>query len=236
MMIQTQANKYLIQRLGRELRRYVSSTTYTPRILNIGAAKTIYIEDDLSSDGCVYVADRIDVDDCTVTHPYIRQCWKCSVESMDPVNSQQYDFAIANWVLEHVSDLNNASREIYRILKPSGKLIAAVPNPAAPEFLFARLTPFWVHKIIRGQNADADETYHTYHTCYAYDSIKQLLEIFKQAGFREIEIKYFPTIESYVSRFPFLNFSGKLYDNIISSLKIKPLMGHVCVLFEKPST
>lgn len=234
-MKQTHANKYLIQRIGGELRQCVSSTGHTPRILNIGAAKTIYIEDDLSSDGCVYVADRIDVDDCAVTHPHIRECWKCSVESMRPVKSQRYDFAIANWVLEHVPDLSKAAGEMHRILKPSGKLITAVPNPAAPEFLFARLTPLWIHKMIRGQNHDEDETYHTYHTCYAYDSIKQLLEIFKRAGFREIEIKYFPTIESYVSRFPFLSFPGKLYDNIISSLKIKPLMGHVCILFEKPS-
>ena len=44
---------------------------FTPRIMNIGASKEVFIEDILNDAGCNYIADRIDIDDCRVLHPSI---------------------------------------------------------------------------------------------------------------------------------------------------------------------
>lgn len=227
-MKQSDANKYLIQKLI-ELLQAQKPFNNESRIINIGASKEVFIENSLSDAGCHYVADRVDINNCSVNHSSIDNCWKCSVESMQPANSQQYDLAFANWVLEHVPDLGKASKEIYRILKPSGQFITTVPSPSSPEFTMAKFTPLWFHKMIRGKEANAWET------CYSYSTIKAFIGIFKQAGFQEMEIKYFPSVELYTHRFPLLNVIGKAYDKVISSLKINSLMGHVCVVFEKKS-
>ena len=229
MLQPSHANKYLIQALITELHNRQSVSNHTPRIMNIGGSKKVFFEDNLTNAHCNYIADRIDIEDCTVTHQHIEKCLKCSVESMHPINSDQYDLVFANWVLEHVSDLNVASKEINRILKPAGKFYATIPNPAAPEFLFAKLTPLWIHKMMRGRDVDAWETY------YAYSNIKEVIMIFKNTGLKLLEVKYFPAIDIYLARFPMLGFMGSLYANIISKLNIRPLLGHTCIVFEKPS-
>ena len=146
---------------------------------------------------------------------------------MSPLDSNKYQIAFANWVLEHVSDLNKVSIEIFRILKPSGIFITTVPNTTSLEILLSKWTPLWFHKIIRGNAA--------WKTHYAYSNIRKFIEIFESAGFRVVEIKYFPFIEAYLSLFPLLRILGKLYDKIISCIDIKRLMSNVCLTFEKPS-
>jgi ubiquinone/menaquinone biosynthesis C-methylase UbiE len=45
-----------------------------------------------------------------------------------PCDSEQYDYAMLNEVLEHVPDERVALREVYRILKPGGMLFVFSPN------------------------------------------------------------------------------------------------------------
>jgi SAM-dependent methyltransferase len=226
---QTFAEKYLIQSLVREIQDRKSASGNSPHIINIGASRKIFFENTLSNAGCDFTTDRVDIDDCKVLHQSVNQCWQCSVESMHPVDSKQYDLAFASWVLEHVSNLKNASQEIFRILKPAGKFIASIPNPKAPEFFLSKRTPLRFHKVIRGKAANAWETH------YNYRNIKELVDIFNQAGFRKVEIKYFPATKYYLSKFPVFNVLSKFYDRFINYLKIRPIMGHVCLVLEKPS-
>lgn len=85
---------------------------------------------------------------------------------MHPIKSREYNAAFSNYLLEHVRDLNKAASEIYRILKNGGIYVASVPNLTAPEFILAKLTPLWFHKIVR--RGEAWETH------YAFKNIKAL--------------------------------------------------------------
>lgn len=228
LLCQTPAEKCLVDQLIRVIkRRRRYSIIHHPRILNIGAGRSLSIEKQLTNAGCNYICDRIDVDDCEVIHPCVGKCWRCSVGSMSPVSSNKYIAAFANYALEHVQDLNKASHEIYRVLKPLGIFVASIPNPTAPEFLLAKWTPLWFHKMIRGGEA--------WKTYYSYNNIRELSEIFELAGFRTIKISYYSCIEAYLGRFPILRQFARLYDKIIPFLGIKRVMGNVCVIFEKPS-
>ena len=223
--MQTPAEKYLVEQLIRFIKREKGDSIVPLHILNIGAGRSLSIENQLTNAGCKYTCDRVDIADCTVVHPSVDKCWRCSVESMSPVMSNKYSAAFANYVLEHILNVNKASREIYRVLKTCGILIASIPNPAAPEFLLSKLTPLWFHKMIKGK-----EVWETY---YAYNSIKELIKIFELAGFHTIEIRYYTFLEFYLAKLPLLGMFGKMYAKIISSLKIKSLMGNVCAIFEK---
>lgn len=46
----------------------------------------------------------------------------CDITKSIPVNDNLYDIVICNEVLEHINEPNYALKEIYRILKPDGKL------------------------------------------------------------------------------------------------------------------
>jgi methionine biosynthesis protein MetW len=56
---------------------------------------------------------------------------KAQVASLDrtfPVSDEKFDSAICLEVLEHLVDPEFATKEIYRILKPGGRVLVSVPN------------------------------------------------------------------------------------------------------------
>jgi SAM-dependent methyltransferase len=145
---------------------------------------------------------------------------------MKPLERAQYEAAFANYVLEHVPDLDRAASEIFRILKPGGILVTSVPNLTAPEFVIARHAPArFQHFMTRGKG---------FHTCYAWNTIDELSGVFEAAGFAVDEARFWAFTEGYLWRYPVINLLSRLYDRIVSGAGIKRLMGNVCITFTKP--
>lgn len=222
--MQSQAEKILVATLT-EVIKTTSAAPDKPRILNIGAGRSISIERQLMSNGCSFISDRIDITDCHIHLDCIGECMISPAENMQCVQPDQYIAAFANFVFEHVEDIKKASCEAYRILRPNGYFIASIPNPSAPEFIFARYTPLWFHKFIRGSEA--------WETHYSYNTIAELTGVFEEAGFQLISIRYAPCVQSYLDRFPLLRVIGRLYDLFATRYSINRLMGHVCTVFKK---
>ncbi len=223
--MQTPAEKFLVGHLISLLETNPEHVVDPPRILNIGAGSSASIESQLTGAGCEYVCDRIDVVDCTVSHPAVGECLRGSVEDMTAVPSAFYVAAFANFVLEHVRDPRSAAMEIHRVLRPAGRFVASVPNPAAPEFVLARRTPLWLHRLVRG--TDAWETH------YAFRSIQGLTAIFEDVGFETVQVRYQSFIEGYLGRFWILGKIARAYDRVVSARGLRRLMGNVCIVFEK---
>lgn len=221
--MQTPAEKQLVETISSFLLK--KNIGDIPKILNIGAGKSLSIENQLNEQGCSFVCDRVDIENHQIESQFIGNCYQCSIEYMRPVKSSDYDVAFSNYVLEHVQNLNTAACEIHRILEPDGIFVASVPNPTALEVLAARLTPLWLHKVVRGV-----ESWETY---YAYSSINALSHIFQDVGFDTIGVKYWSFFEGYMERFVILNKLAHLYDKILNTLQLKVLMGNVCIVFKK---
>lgn len=193
--MQTPAEKHLVQQICDSLdagwmRSGKDNDTPIP-ILNIGAVRGLSIEKQILNKGCIYVCDRIDIDDCYVAFATIRRCWVCSIEEMTPVETDGYPLAFANYVLENVLNPWRAAREISRVLRPSGIFVTMQPNPVAPEFMIARNTPLWFHKFVK-QGAEVWETH------YAYQNIQTLTGIFEEEGFIAMETRFWPFTEGYL--------------------------------------
>jgi SAM-dependent methyltransferase len=223
--MQTPAENHLIRRLCDFLLEHQQESGVAA-VLNIGAGQSTIIEGQLIDCGCDFACDRVDVEDCAVEFPAIRSCWQCSVEEMKPLESRQYSAAFANYVLEHVENLEAAAGEIFRVLRPGGLFVAAVPNLTAPEFVIARHAPARLQKAMTGGKG--------FHVCYAWKTIDDLANIFRKRGFALEEVGYWAFTEGYLWRYPVLKSLSRVYDKMVSGLGLKRLMGNVCITFRKP--
>lgn len=222
--MQTPAEQHLVHQVRAFLRARSHVGTPTA-VLNIGAGGSLTIEKALFDDGYEHSCDRVDIEACDVNFPTVRHCWTCPVEDMRPVPTNEYDLAFANYVLEHVLDIDKASNEIRRVLTTYGVFVASLPNPNAPEFIIAKHTPVWFHRRVRRTRS--------WETHYSYGTIQELIRRFEANGLMAIDIRCSSFVEGYLWRYPLIRTAARLYDRLVSSLEIRRLMGHVCITFEK---
>ena len=223
--MQTPAEKYLVEKLVSLL--ISNNPDASPQqILDVGAGRSVAIEDQLTNAGCAYICDRIDVEDCTVQFPTVRNCWHGPIDKMTSVPSGEYSAVFANYVIEHIENVLGAAREVFRVLRPGGLFITTLPNTSAPEFVLAKYTPLWFHKLIRRE--------HSWETHYAYGDIPALIETFTAAGLEVEHVNRWPFIEGYLWKYPLAKHIGRLYDKIISICRIERFMGNGCLVLKKP--
>lgn len=221
----TPAYVYLLNTLKEFLKAFQSDNDAKPVLLNIGAGTSNLIELRLSETGVGFECDRIDIEKAGVSGYGIRNVYQCSVEDMRVLESAQYDAAFANYVLEHVPEIDKAASEIFRVLKPGGLFVTSVPNPTAPEMLISRMTPLWIHKMIAGRNA--------FETHYSFNNIDSLCRTFERCGFARRDVYYRSYLYGYVERFPLINKIASLYDWILNRIGTEKCLDYVCVVVKK---
>jgi SAM-dependent methyltransferase len=221
----TPAERFLIDRVGEALRRMPG----VPHVMNFGAGDSVVIEEALLKKRCRFKEDRVDVEPCDVDRPFVGKAFQCSLERMPRVSSDAYDLGFANYVLEHIEHLPRALKEIHRVLKPGALLVLSSPNPRAPEFLLAHLTPTRFHQLMRGKG----EGTHAFETAYAYRSINELIRLCEAQGFKLHEIKYYAETFYYLRRFPVIRLFARTYDATVQALGIRALLGNVGLVFER---
>jgi len=222
--MQTTAEQFLIAALI----EFLSSIPAPARIINLGAAKSLVIENFLQQAGLNFIADRSDVQDCSVSAPFSGDSFICPLENMAPIPTARYQAAFANFVLEHVSDPQAAAQEMARILAPGGRLIISLSNPLAPEFQLAKATPTAFHQFFRG--AEADDAYPIK---YAYGSLEKMIKLLEDNGLKLLDDRRFAFTYGYLYRFLGLNLLSKVYDYILEKFKWRSLMSHAVLILEK---
>jgi SAM-dependent methyltransferase len=129
-----------------------------------------------------------------------------------------FDLAWSDYVLEHIDKPEIFFKEIYRILKPEASFFFRTPNKFHYVSLISNASPHWFHKLVankaRGLSDEAHEPYPTYQRL---NSKKTITKHSKEAGFREIELRFVEAEPSYL-KFHALPFSmGVLYERIVNS-------------------
>ena len=215
--MQTEAEKYLIALL----RSFLQCLPGRARLLNLGAANSVVIEEELCQGRLDFICDRSDIQPSTITRPYIGKKYVCPIENMEVIPTSNYEGVFANFVLEHISDSKAAAAEMARILKPGGELFLSLSNPWAPEFLLAQATPTAFHQLWREEGHDP-----AYPTKYAYGTIERLIKQLENSGLTLIEDHRLPATYSYLHRFFLLGTLSLGYDKLLSYLRLRSLMGH----------
>ncbi len=150
-----------------------------------------------------------------------------------PLEDESVDMVTSSSVLEHLKNLENAVKEVRRILKPGGKFISVLPCKFALFAIINQLLPNWLaRKILFAIMPEAKGfcgfvAY--YDRCY-YPALKNLLS---RNGFSKIDFMFDYNQAGYFSFFVPFGLIALLWDCLMYILHAKPLCGYICFTAEK---
>jgi ubiquinone/menaquinone biosynthesis C-methylase UbiE len=148
-----------------------------------------------------------------------------------PFPNDFFDIVISAWVLEHLADPTKAFTEIYRVLKPGGKVVFLTPNAWNYNIWIIRLIPerfhdFFTRKLYGRQEHD------TYPKQYKINSIKHIAETLEPIGFKKSQV-IMNGDPSYISfNRPLFAFS-RLLEKILNFKKLNCAKVHIIGIYEK---
>lgn len=105
--------------LARENEWFASTVSDNSLVLDAGAGTQPYRR---CFEHCIYEAADFE----KVDKPYAKSTYVCDLAAI-PVESERFDAVVFNQVMEHLSDPAAVLRELFRVLKPGGRMICTAP-------------------------------------------------------------------------------------------------------------
>ena len=145
---------------------------------------------------------------------------------------QFFDLVVSAWVLEHLEQPEQAFQEVYRVLKPGGRVIFLTPNAWNYNVWLIRMFPnrlhsFFVRWLYKRQECD------TYPVRYAINSPLRIQRILGSIGFRKVHmiLNGDPT---YISFNKLLFFLACRLEAILDLKCFRCARVHIISIYEKP--
>lgn len=101
-----------------------------------------------------------------------------------PFADNSFDLVVTAWVFEHLEQPKQACQEIYRVLKPGGRLIFLTPNSWNYNVWMIRLIPHRFHDFFTRRLYQRQE-HDTYRVRYQINSPRQIAKILLPIGFKK---------------------------------------------------
>lgn len=142
---------------------YYSGTTYSlwkaARGLTARYSKGLVLDAGSGRGAWKSIIERKAVRESVDIAPKADECvtWIADLTNMPQVPSDRYDAVINHQVLEHVPDPPAAIAEMFRVLKPGGKLVISVPHLSRQHELphdYFRFTPNGLERLLRDAGFD----------------------------------------------------------------------------------
>ena len=185
--------------------------TPTTRVLDIGCGHGDFLKEVYSKTPQIY---GLDPDARALEKNTFIQNKVVGVVEKLPFENSVFDLVVMAWVMEHLKEPRVAFGEIYRALKPGGKVIFLTPNVWNYNVWIIRLIPekfhdFFTRKLYGRQENDTFKKY------YRVNSAKKINQTLGAVGFKKSRL-IFNGDPSYISfnkiLFKFACFLEKILD------------------------
>lgn len=146
-----------------------SYITLETRILDVGCGHGDFLKP--VHDKTIYSYGLDPDEDVLAKNTFIKSKTVGIVEKL-PFENNFFDLVISAWVLEHLPDPQKAFQEIFRVLKPGGKIIFLTPNVWNYNVWIIRFIPKKFHDFFTRKLYDRQE----HDTCpkqYKINSVKK---------------------------------------------------------------
>jgi SAM-dependent methyltransferase len=121
----------------------------------------------------------VDPDIRVTKNPYLDEGKQGFGEAI-PYPDERFDLVLADNVFEHLESPLSVFKEVTRVLKPGGLLLAKTPNRRHYMPLIAQMTPFWFHRWVNQKRGRKEVD--TFPTVYRANTATALQRLALSAG------------------------------------------------------
>jgi ubiquinone/menaquinone biosynthesis C-methylase UbiE len=205
-------------------------TNAQPIILDVGCGNRSDLSQYLRANSNNIIIHGIDIDEYAKDNPDVDQVYIGSAEKM-PFEDEIYDMVFSQFLLEHVEDAHKTLASMARVLKKDGTLIITIPNPASPEGMVTKLTPYSFHVKFKRVVEKVDDAHqNTFPTRYSFKSVKNIKSILHDLGFKIVEAHYIAESFYRFRRRPILGNLSILYTKLLSLLHLDRFQSSVVIM------
>ena len=183
-------------------------------ILNFGAGTTS-IDKAKSLKGKVETVYGVDIDERVLTNKDLDTSLHLK-DDLLPFEDNFFDLVFSDFVLEHLANPKINFKEIYRVLKPNSSFYFRTPNLYHYVSVISKFTPHWFHLMYAKNMLEDHEPHKTY---YKANSEKNIIKLAKEAGFKQIDLRFVEFEPSYLLFNRMFFYLGLSYERLVNKFQ-----------------
>lgn len=128
----------------------------------------------------------IDVDAAGASNPFLDEFRQIGPDFRWPVEDASIDFAVSDYVLEHVPNPSSYLGELRRVLRPGGVFLTRTPNRWSYIAIASRIIPNRMHAQVLAKVQDNRKSEDVFPTVYRMNTPRVLRRQIEQAGLQGV--------------------------------------------------
>jgi ubiquinone/menaquinone biosynthesis C-methylase UbiE len=186
--------------------------TPNARVLDVGAGAGNALLHPCKQEGCTLIG--IDCSEDIASNPHLDHYYIHNAEDM-PFENESFDMVFSDFTFEHLAQPEKVIREIFRTLKPEGRLIFRTVNAFHYVAILSTLTPDMFRDGVLNLIGRKEDD--SFPTLYRFNTRRTIERILNRNNFEIEEIKFVEGTPGYLTFSAALYRLGIIYERLANS-------------------